>query len=329
MVTIEGQKLQFSFPAEHELAKVEISFRRTLRIPDDNREWPLPPGLGTFPLKHVDDYAAKLPASWKEHGGVLLPMYQAEALWIDFDADYPCAIKIAAGKINAISGKAWSAELNFEDQDYVVVPGQPWLDGFCVAKGKVRQFVAMPLGEGYSVEEQLSGSAEHGGLQIIVYPLKSKYFSPRKPFVLECDDSVYLSVCRSVQCPAELGLAAGGLMSQDIYVDEHPPEHWNTMRPARCFVHLLNSAQYRSVTGETPPTQSPTAKDYTAAGLPWFDYYADKAALSGGAPLKTVQSVGAISAQKSQPLQDVTPTNAPKVIPLGPTVPNTVRDGDF
>jgi hypothetical protein len=29
-------------------------------------------------------------------------------------------------------------------QDYVVVPGQEWLDGICVAPGIVRQFVAMP-----------------------------------------------------------------------------------------------------------------------------------------------------------------------------------------
>ena len=57
-------------------------------------------------------------------------------------------------------------------QDYMVVPGQPWLDGFCVEKGLIRQFVAMPLGEGYTPEEQLTGEAEHGGLQIAVYPMK-------------------------------------------------------------------------------------------------------------------------------------------------------------
>jgi hypothetical protein len=31
----------------------------------------------------------------------------------------------------------------------VVLPEQPWLDGYCVEKGYIRQFVAMPLGEGY------------------------------------------------------------------------------------------------------------------------------------------------------------------------------------
>jgi hypothetical protein len=49
----------------------------------------------------------------------------------------------------------------------VVVPEQPWLDGYCVEKGIIRQFVAMPLGAGYTAEEQISGKAEHGGLQIM------------------------------------------------------------------------------------------------------------------------------------------------------------------
>ena len=75
-----------------------------------------------------------------------MPMYQSEALWIRFSARYPCAVKIAAGKINAVSGEAWTAELQDETQDYVVVPGQPWLDGFSVGEGLIRQFVAMPLG---------------------------------------------------------------------------------------------------------------------------------------------------------------------------------------
>ena len=84
--------------------------------------------------------------------------------------DYPCAIKIAAGKINAVSGKPWKPELEASERDYIVVPEQPWLDGFCIAKDAIRQFVAMPLGAGYSVEEQVTGKAEHGGLQMIVYP---------------------------------------------------------------------------------------------------------------------------------------------------------------
>ena len=44
---------------------------------------PCPPGLGQFPMKHVDDYSEKVPSLWLQHGGVMLPMYQSEALWSD------------------------------------------------------------------------------------------------------------------------------------------------------------------------------------------------------------------------------------------------------
>ena len=127
-----------------------MTFQRTLRIPDDGNDYPLPPGLGQFPVRRVDDYAAKVPRSWREHGGVFLPMYQREALWLQFGGTYwrPNALKIGVGKVNAVSGEPWSERLQAEDergnQDYVVVPAQPWLDGINSGDGTIRQFVAMP-----------------------------------------------------------------------------------------------------------------------------------------------------------------------------------------
>ena len=97
-------------------------------------------------------------------------MYQAEAMWLNFTGSYPMAVKVAAGKANALTGDPWTNELSGEPQDYLVVPDQPWLDGFCVERGLIRQFVAMPLGEGYTAEEQLTGEPQHGGLQVAVYP---------------------------------------------------------------------------------------------------------------------------------------------------------------
>ena len=117
MIELKHDALVFSFPDVHPGASLAINFQRTLRIPDDDETYPLPPGLGRFPLRHVDDFAARLPASWIEHGGVMLPMHQAEALWIHFDAQhdperetsYPFAVRIAAGKINAVTGQALDA----------------------------------------------------------------------------------------------------------------------------------------------------------------------------------------------------------------------------
>ncbi len=180
MITLEKDVLVFRFPEVHPDAVCRLDFQRTLRIPDDDKEYPLPAGFGRFPIQHIADSSKDLPSDWAQRGGILVPMHRAEALWINFCCiewhhRYPFAFKIAAGKINAISGQEWSNGLS-KAQDYLVIPEQPWLDGFCVEKGVIRQFVAIPLGEGATVEEQLTGKAEHGGLQIIAYPMKSSFW---------------------------------------------------------------------------------------------------------------------------------------------------------
>ena len=187
MIELLNNRLALSFPEVHPDAKMNISFQRTLRIPDNEKTYPLPPGLGEFPLQHVDDFRSKVPKKWIEHGGVMFPMYQAEALWIYFDSDYndtrktsyPFAVKIATGKVNAVSGKLWDKGLKTDPQNYVVIPKQPWLDGYCVEKGIIRQFVAMPLGMDLTAEEQVTGKGIYGGLQIQVFPMKKEVRSGR------------------------------------------------------------------------------------------------------------------------------------------------------
>ena len=120
MIEALQDQLVFSFPEVHPSATLRINFQRTLRIPDDGRDYPLPPGLGQFPLRHVDDFASRVPPAWIEHGGVMLPMYQSEAMWLHFDGEYlesrdisyPFAVKIATGKINAVSGQGWKGGCN-------------------------------------------------------------------------------------------------------------------------------------------------------------------------------------------------------------------------
>ncbi len=40
-----------------------VNFQRTLRIPDDGNTYPLPPGLSSFPICRVEDYADRVPAA--------------------------------------------------------------------------------------------------------------------------------------------------------------------------------------------------------------------------------------------------------------------------
>ena len=163
---------------------VALSFMRTLRIPDDGKDYPLPPGLGTFPILKVADYADRLPEDWRAHGGVFIPMYQREAMWISFRPRHwkPNAVKIAIGKVNAVSGKAWDQALKKEEKDYLVCPPQPWLDGINAGKDTIRQFVAMPLGMGYTVEAQVTGKEEYGGVQVIAYEPKPGKFPDEPPY---------------------------------------------------------------------------------------------------------------------------------------------------
>ncbi|CAM9853115.1 unnamed protein product, partial [Heterosigma akashiwo] len=150
-----------------------VNFHRTLRIPDNGNEYPLPPSLGHFPLFNVKRFANFLPSKWVEEGGVFLPMYQREALWMNFGSarNTPYALKVGVGKINAVSGEEWrSGVLSEEKQDYLVCPQQPWLDGICAGEGLIRQFVAMPKDSGYSVEAQLTGADSGYGFQLEVIP---------------------------------------------------------------------------------------------------------------------------------------------------------------
>lgn len=302
MVELLRDSLQFSFPTVHEDACARISFIRTLRIPDDNREYFLPPGFSEFPLNLVDDYVQRVPEAWGRHGGVFLPMYQAEAMWLSFSGDYPMAIKIAAGKINAVTGESWQNTLSARSkQDYMVIPEQPWLDGFYAGKGLIRQFVAMQLGEGYTAEEQLTGQAVHGGLQCIVYPMKAERYEELRA----CEQTPLMAyssnVCYSPP-KKEMGLAPGGLMRQKIYEDDYGIDAWDQSQCTRCFVHILNSQQYVAVTGRRPPTKPPTAQEYTAAGLPWFDYYdQDLTALQQASTLMELDSVEAKRRKKGEP----------------------------
>jgi hypothetical protein len=130
---------------------LKITFLRTVRMPDDDKLHLLPAALGAFPLYNVSAYADLLPDKIVKDGGVFLPMWQREALWIGFEcrSGDRYALRVSVGRINAVSGlsidespkKGVGAQ---PIQDYIVVPGQEWLDGICVGPGVVRQFVAMP-----------------------------------------------------------------------------------------------------------------------------------------------------------------------------------------
>lgn len=147
---------------------MSISFCRTLRIPDDDNKYELPPGLGKFNIK-------------EKKNNFYFPMYQREAMWINFNTSSHVAVKIGIGNINAITGNKWEDnKLTNEPQNYISCPLQPWLDGIMAKKvstneNLVRQFVAMPLTDESTIESQLlkKGIIDNleGGLRFEIHGL--------------------------------------------------------------------------------------------------------------------------------------------------------------
>ena len=155
--------------------------------------------------------------------------------------------------------------------------------------------IVYPLGSGASVEEQITGEAEHGGLQFIVYPMRPEAYE-RMCAVRASSRMVFASEVDYIAESPAMGLAAGGRMRQQIYHDPYTFGDWDTQHSHRCFVHLVNATAWRSLTGETPPQSPCTVEQYVRAGLPWFDYYnADLAVLDGSDVLRSVKSIGQVT----------------------------------
>jgi hypothetical protein len=247
-----------------------VSFHRTLRIPDDGRTYPLPPGLGMFPILTLNDQQPHRASADFQGAHAFIPMYQREALWLGFNAAswQPNAVKIAIGRVNAISGAPMDNILRADPQDYIVCPDQLWLDGINTGHGAIRQFVAMPLGLGYTVEAAITEGEEFGGIQITVFePVPGRFPDEPPPQTATSP----MSAPRKVAQP--MGLGAGGVMRQKIYPDLYGIDAWDQDNYGSVDVRIVNSLQFRELTGHEPPPTPIDAKIYTEHGLPWFELY--------------------------------------------------------
>ena len=278
---VKHDSILVSDAALHSVPPTQITLHRTLRIPDDGHDWPLPPGLGSFPLRTVASLGNRAPGEMRRRGGIALPIYQAEALWMSFDAPRwrPMAIKVGAGMVNSLNADPLDAEIRANREDYLVTPPQPWLDGFKTGEGTISQFVAMPLGSGVTVEGQLTGAEVIGGLQLLVAGPRPGRFPTSPPR----DNS--RSLLRSRLHPAisgdemaapammAMGLGAGGRMTQKVYPDPHGPDTWDPERAARIWIHLVPAGLWPALTGEPCPPTPADHDAYVRHGLPWFAVY--------------------------------------------------------
>ncbi|MEE4543802.1 hypothetical protein V2S66_17725 [Streptomyces sp. V4-01] len=346
-----GEQVRISDSALELPGGATVRFMRTLRLPETGTH-PLPPGLGAFPLRRVADHPDRAPAEWLGHGGVLLPVYQREAMWLSFSSPVPVALQIGVGKVCAVSGRPWSDRLGRDPQNYVVLPLQPWLDGINSGDGTIRQFVAVPLGLGATVEGQVSGEEVWGGVQLQVFELREEALQRWRREQARTYDTRGVKSAKTAKtafgaalpamapgggpvpppaptasrpAPA-MGLGAGGRMVQEVYRDDRPLSDWRTEPSGRVFVHLSTVPQWRTITGEPAPRSPVDRAAYNAAGLPWFGYYdADAEDLAPAEPLAGVKPVGDWLGDDEQPWQPVAPH---QVQQLGDD-PGSVGDGTW
>lgn len=310
-----------------------ISFQRTLRVSEHGLN-ALPPGFGCFSLRSVPQLASRASADMLRRGGVALPIYQCEALWMHFDAEVPVAVQIGAGMRCAVTGREFVHELRRRPQNYVTAMDQPWLDGFKTASGEVRQFVAAPLGAGATVEEQLSQKPAVGGIQVQVWELTPDALQRWKQQHRDrWDDkmSFYGSATAMICASPAMGLGAGGRIRQEIYRDTFSAQDWRPRPSARVWVHLVAAGQWYALTGEPAPSTPVNVDQYISAGLPWFDYFdAELQDVDATRELAEVKTVGALlhGGLEHAGATPVPPGDG-RVIAYGDPRPEQVMPGDW
>ncbi|MBI4441360.1 hypothetical protein HY639_04270 [Candidatus Woesearchaeota archaeon] len=280
---------------------VSISFQRTCRVPE-GRLNSLPAGLGAFSLYAVHDFKRGTPQHWRDDA-YFMPMYPQEAMWMNFSAFAPRAMIVGAGNINAISGKPFQQEMSVslptvcpcmmtpcphlsargvsldvglqKDQNYLVVPPQPWLDGWKAEDGKVYQFVAAELGSGQTVEAQVTNQEKAGGIQFVVYEAAKALPPVHRPRVHPLGyESLGKGMVRCMAAaPREMGLGRGGEIEQKVYPDPYGVDVWKAQPVGVELVYLISSHDFKQVTGHEAPETPVTYEKYQQLGLPWFQLW--------------------------------------------------------
>lgn len=162
-----------------------------------------------------------------------------EAFWIKFEcwseelAGEPkpsWAMKVYLGGVNGISGEPMIPNMGTflkkrngqrREQDYLVVPPQKWLDGIAHSPGVVRQFVAVPFKSGLSVEQQITGMDNVGGVQLEIIPSRDQLTRKSRKISREIYRRPSFAeriLGKDLECtPAQLGLVG------EVYLRTHDP----------------------------------------------------------------------------------------------------------
>ena len=166
MIVIEDNRLEFSFPEVHQGGALQHRIPAHPAHPGRRPRLSAAAGpreVSAAPSRRLRGATAGIVAGTGRRDRADAP--GRGALWINFNSDYPFAVKVATGKICAITGESWVDGLNRDP---------PGLCRCCRSnrgsmataslEGVIRQFVAMPLGEGghgRTIKTGVYGNTDH------------------------------------------------------------------------------------------------------------------------------------------------------------------------
>lgn len=164
--------------------------------------------------------------------------------------------------------------------------------------------MATTRGQGHTIEGQLTGEEKFGGLQLKVFEGYASRFPEPPPVPQLPRMRGAPAPCAPGGAPASvgMGLAAGGRMKQKVYPDTFGPAAFDEASAERLFIHLVDAASWRDITGELPPPSPIEPHTYAAHGYPWYDVYdEEKATLEPTPALKSVQSLESLEKSQGYP----------------------------
>lgn len=71
----------------------------------------------------------------------------------------------------------------------------------------------------------------------------------------------------------QLGIAAGGLITQTILADPYPAGAWDTAASVMLNLQILDTTSFEAVTGHEAPPTPISVSDYVAGGFPFYDIW--------------------------------------------------------
>ncbi|KAF7912309.1 uncharacterized protein EAF01_001330 [Botrytis porri] len=138
---------------------LDILFRHTLRVPESDNGFRVPPDFGPFPIYPIVVYKDKISQSIPKNDVIFIPIYQQEAMWIHFESRGIFAVKVIVDGVNAVSGEPYKEILSVDPRrlasiyenksvhDYIIAGtiSQRCLDAIKIKGDEIMKFVAAPI----------------------------------------------------------------------------------------------------------------------------------------------------------------------------------------